>query len=148
VPQRMNITFQRAIDRYVGVPICAIDCELFARVGAIFSFLSGAPVRVGFFRHAQAGLYRGTFINRGVMYERSVRRRGALRGLIRAPPPAWAQEFAGRSTLNRSYGSGENNLVARADAQASARLEFVLYRDRRSRLSDARRAIPATSFSR
>jgi len=45
-----------------------IDCELFARVSAIFSFLSGAPVRVGFFRHTQEGLYRGTFINRQVMY--------------------------------------------------------------------------------
>jgi lipopolysaccharide heptosyltransferase II len=45
-----------------------IDCELFARVSSIFSFLSGAAVRVGFFRHTQEGLYRGTFINRRVMY--------------------------------------------------------------------------------
>jgi len=45
-----------------------IDCELFARVSSLFSFLSGAPVRVGFFRHTQEGLYRGTFINRRVMY--------------------------------------------------------------------------------
>jgi len=46
----------------------AIDCELFARASAIFSFLSGAPVRVGFFRHTQEGLYRGTFITRRVLY--------------------------------------------------------------------------------
>ena len=45
-----------------------IDCELFARASAIFSFLSGAPVRVGFFRHTQEGLYRGTFITRRVLY--------------------------------------------------------------------------------
>ncbi len=45
-----------------------IDCELFARVSSIFSYLSGAPLRVGFFRHTQEGLYRGTFINRRVMY--------------------------------------------------------------------------------
>jgi len=45
-----------------------IDCELFARVSSIFSYLSGAPIRVGFFRHTQEGLYRGTFINRQVMY--------------------------------------------------------------------------------
>jgi ADP-heptose:LPS heptosyltransferase len=45
-----------------------IDCELFARISSIFSFLSGAPVRVGFYRHTQEGLYRGTFINRRVMY--------------------------------------------------------------------------------
>src|SRR5262245_13948972 len=45
-----------------------IDCELFARASAIFAFLSGAPVRVGFFRHMQEGLYRGTFITRRVQY--------------------------------------------------------------------------------
>ena len=45
-----------------------IDCELFARISSILSFLSGAAIRVGFFRHTQEGLYRGTFINRRVMY--------------------------------------------------------------------------------
>jgi ADP-heptose:LPS heptosyltransferase len=45
-----------------------IDCELFARVSAIFSYLSGAPVRVGFHPHTQEGLYRGSFMSRPVMY--------------------------------------------------------------------------------
>jgi lipopolysaccharide heptosyltransferase II len=45
-----------------------IDCELFARVSAIFSYLSGARTRVGFHRHTQEGLYRGSFINRRVPY--------------------------------------------------------------------------------
>lgn len=45
-----------------------IDCELFARISSIFSRLSGAPLRVGFHRHTQEGLYRGSFINRPVMY--------------------------------------------------------------------------------
>jgi len=45
-----------------------IDCELFARVSAIFSFLTGAVLRVGFHRHTQEGLYRGSFMNRPVMY--------------------------------------------------------------------------------
>jgi ADP-heptose:LPS heptosyltransferase len=45
-----------------------IDCELFARISSIFSYLSGAPLRVGFHRHTQEGLYRGSFINRPVMY--------------------------------------------------------------------------------
>jgi len=45
-----------------------IDCELFARVSSIFSYLSGAPVRVGFHRHTQEGLYRGSFLNRPVLY--------------------------------------------------------------------------------
>ena len=45
-----------------------IDCELFARVSSLLSYLSGAPLRVGFHRHTQEGLYRGSFINRPVMY--------------------------------------------------------------------------------
>lgn len=45
-----------------------IDCELFSRISSILSFLSGAPVRVGFHPHTQEGLYRGSFINRPVMY--------------------------------------------------------------------------------
>jgi len=45
-----------------------IDCELFARVSSILSYLSGAAIRVGFHRHTQEGLYRGSFINRPVMY--------------------------------------------------------------------------------
>jgi ADP-heptose:LPS heptosyltransferase len=45
-----------------------IDCELFSRISSIFSFLSGATVRVGFHRHTQEGLYRGDFINRRVLY--------------------------------------------------------------------------------
>ena len=45
-----------------------IDCELFSRISAIFSFLSGAPIRVGFHPYTQEGLYRGSFINRPVMY--------------------------------------------------------------------------------
>ncbi len=45
-----------------------IDCELFARVSGILSYLSGAPVRVGFHRHTQEGLYRGSFINRPILY--------------------------------------------------------------------------------
>jgi lipopolysaccharide heptosyltransferase II len=46
----------------------SIDCELFHRISSILSFLSGAPVRVGFHRHTQEGLYRGNFINCPVLY--------------------------------------------------------------------------------
>lgn len=45
-----------------------IDCELFSRASAILSFLTGASRRVGFERHTQEGLYRGSFINRPVPY--------------------------------------------------------------------------------
>lgn len=53
--------------RSLGID-AVIDCELFARISSIFSFLSGAPLRVGFHRHTQEGLYRGSFINRPVLY--------------------------------------------------------------------------------
>ena len=45
-----------------------IDCELFHRIGSIFSYLSGAKIRVGFHPHTQEGLYQGSFINRPVLY--------------------------------------------------------------------------------
>lgn len=46
----------------------SIDCELFHRISSMLSFLSAAPVRVGFHRHTQEGLYRGNFINCPVLY--------------------------------------------------------------------------------
>ena len=53
--------------RKIGID-AVIDCELFARISNIFSYLSGAPLRVGFHRHTQEGLYRGSFLTRPVMY--------------------------------------------------------------------------------
>lgn len=45
-----------------------IDCELFSRVSSIFSYLSGARTHIGFHAHTQEGLYRGSFMDRKVMY--------------------------------------------------------------------------------
>lgn len=45
-----------------------IDCELFHRISSITAWFSGAPVKVGFHPHTQEGLYRGSFINRRVLY--------------------------------------------------------------------------------
>jgi len=45
-----------------------IDCELFARISSIISYFSGASIRVGFHAHTMEGLYRGSFINRPVLY--------------------------------------------------------------------------------
>jgi lipopolysaccharide heptosyltransferase II len=59
----------RAIRRLRAAAIdTVIDCELFARVSAIFAYLSGAQIRVGFHPYTQEGLYRGSFINRPVPY--------------------------------------------------------------------------------
>ena len=46
----------------------AIDCELFSRISSLLSYASGARVRVGFHRHTQEGLYRGSHINKPVPY--------------------------------------------------------------------------------
>lgn len=46
----------------------AIDCELFSRISSLLSYASGAAVRVGFHRHTQEGLYRGSHLNRPVPY--------------------------------------------------------------------------------
>lgn len=45
-----------------------LDCELFSRISAILSGISGAGRRAGFHRHTQEGLYRGSFINTPVAY--------------------------------------------------------------------------------
>ena len=45
-----------------------VDCELFSRISAILSGLSGAPTMVGFHRHTQEGLYRGSFLTSPVPY--------------------------------------------------------------------------------
>jgi ADP-heptose:LPS heptosyltransferase len=59
----------RAIRRVRALsPDVVLDLELFARASAILSALSGAPIRVGFHRHSQEGLYRGDFLNRPVLY--------------------------------------------------------------------------------
>jgi len=59
----------RALRRIRAIAFDAVlDLELFARVSAIFSGLSGAPIRVGFDRFTQEGLYRGGFVNRPVLY--------------------------------------------------------------------------------
>lgn len=59
----------RAVRRMRTLGLDAVlDLELFARVSAILAGLSGAPIRVGFHRFTQEGLYRGGFVNRPVLY--------------------------------------------------------------------------------
>ncbi len=49
-------------------PDAVLDCELFARISALLAWASGAPLIAGFHRHTQDGLYRGSFVNRPVLY--------------------------------------------------------------------------------
>jgi len=45
-----------------------VDCELFSRISAILSGLSGASQRVGFHRYTQEGLFRGSFMTSPIPY--------------------------------------------------------------------------------
>lgn len=45
-----------------------IDLELFSRATALLSFLTRAPIKVGFHNYFGEGLYRGNFLNRNVSY--------------------------------------------------------------------------------
>lgn len=45
-----------------------IDFELFSRLSAVLSFLSGAKFRSGFFRFYSEGMYRGNLLTHKVMY--------------------------------------------------------------------------------
>ncbi len=45
-----------------------IDLELFSRFSSILGYLSGARVRVGFYKYKLEGLYRGNLHTHGVMY--------------------------------------------------------------------------------
>lgn len=45
-----------------------VDCELFSRISAVLSGLSGAGRRAGFHRQTQEGLYRGSFMTSPVAY--------------------------------------------------------------------------------
>jgi ADP-heptose:LPS heptosyltransferase len=47
---------------------CVFDLELFARITALLTFLSGAPVRVGFHRFRMEGLYRGRLHTHLIQY--------------------------------------------------------------------------------
>jgi len=58
-----------AIQRMRAVRFDAVvDCELFSRISAILSGLSGARTMVGFHRHTQEGLHRGSFMTSPVPY--------------------------------------------------------------------------------
>jgi len=45
-----------------------LDLELFSRFTALLTYLSGAPMRIGFHRHTGEGLFRGNFLTHRVNY--------------------------------------------------------------------------------
>ena len=68
-PRNLLLDLWKAIRQVRAWRIDAvIDCELFARISAILSGLSGANHRVGFHRQTQEGLYRGSFLTAKVPY--------------------------------------------------------------------------------
>ncbi|MEW6184902.1 MAG: glycosyltransferase family 9 protein [Thermodesulfobacteriota bacterium] len=47
---------------------CVFDLELFTRITALLTYLSGAPIRVGFHRFCMEGLYRGNLHTHRIQY--------------------------------------------------------------------------------
>ncbi|OGP51546.1 MAG: hypothetical protein A2Y79_08525 [Deltaproteobacteria bacterium RBG_13_43_22] len=47
---------------------CVFDLELFARITALFTFLSAAPIRIGFHKFRMEGLYRGNLHTHRIQY--------------------------------------------------------------------------------
>lgn len=59
----------RAIHRMRTLKLdAAVDLEFFARASAVFSFLSGARLRVGFHAHGGGGPYRGDLMTHRLVY--------------------------------------------------------------------------------
>jgi ADP-heptose:LPS heptosyltransferase len=59
----------KAVWRLRGLSIsAAIDMEFFARSSAVFTYLSGAPLRVGLHRYAGGGAYRGDLMTHRLVY--------------------------------------------------------------------------------
>jgi ADP-heptose:LPS heptosyltransferase len=66
---RFIVSTMRAIFETWHLSIDAvIDLELFSRFTALFSYATKANIRAGFHRFTNEGLFRGTFINRPVLY--------------------------------------------------------------------------------
>jgi len=67
--QNLATDLFRAIKRMRATRFDAVvDCELFSRISAILSALSGAGQRVGFHRYTQEGLYRGSCMTSPIAY--------------------------------------------------------------------------------
>jgi lipopolysaccharide heptosyltransferase II len=62
----------------------AVDMELFARLTAILSYLSGAQNRVGYFRYHSEGLYRGNFLTHQVAFNPHIHMAQNLLNLVYA----------------------------------------------------------------
>ncbi len=94
-----------------------IDCELFARISSIFSYLSGAAFRVGFHPHTQEGLYRGSFINRPVTYnpyrhltQQFLSLAAALESLTSPPNKLFPQPYTGKTPV-MEFAAGELEII-------------------------------------
>ena len=94
-----------------------IDCELFARISSLFSFLSSARIRVGFHPHTQEGLYRGSFINRPVLFNPYHHMSRQFLNLVSAIDSV--------STPTVKQSAGHNNLKAPVIDFAQAEIEAM-----------------------
>jgi ADP-heptose:LPS heptosyltransferase len=69
-----------------------IDLELFSRCTALMSFFIAAPIRVGFHKYTEEGLYRGSFLTHRVAYNPHFHISRNFAALLKAASQSAAEE--------------------------------------------------------
>ena len=100
---------------------CVFDLELFARVTAILTYLSGAPFRVGFHKFRMEGLYRGRLHTHLIQYNYQQHISKSFLSFVRVlryPQKDWPAMDAAildREIETASYQASESGLAALRD---------------------------------
>jgi ADP-heptose:LPS heptosyltransferase len=96
---------------------CVFDLELFARVTALLTYLSGAPIRVGFYKFRMEGLYRGHLHTHKIQYNYQQHISKSFLSLInvlrypRKDWPAMDEAISGQEVETASYRITESGRV-------------------------------------
>lgn len=97
---------------------CVFDLELFARVTAILTYLSGAPFRVGFHKFRMEGLYRGRLHTHQIQYNVQQHISKSFLSFVkvlRYPKKDWPtmdESISDREIERASYKAAESGMAA------------------------------------
>ena len=108
-----------------------LDMELFARVSALLSYLSGARSRIGYYRFHTEGLYRGELLTHKVQYNPHIHMAYNLLNLIYAysspsqDPPLPKISITKSDLLRPQHGASEeeqNKLLTKIESLETAKI--------------------------
>jgi ADP-heptose:LPS heptosyltransferase len=94
---------------------CVFDLELFTRITSIFSYLSAAPIRVGFHRFRMEGLYRGNLHTHWIQYSTQQHISKSFLSFIRVLDypqkdwPAMDEAIPDQAVVTASYQASESD---------------------------------------